>query len=285
MVWDGSLDIQIFASSECVLGEGIYFDEEDRYIYWVDIIKSIIYRKNIESSDSSYEVFSSGASPSAVLSVSEGIVKFLDKTGICLLDTKSKKTTSLYKTPYNDAQGYRANDATVLKDSSILYGTMYQEPNERKCSLYRVSLGGVDELKDLSFNIPNTFIELENEILISDSLEQRVFSIGKNFDQKIVKKLWKDFSGSCHTPDGGCSDKHGNVYISMWDGYCVCVLDNNGKEINRINLPVPRPTNCVLVEERWLYITSAREGLTEEQLERYPLSGNVFVFDIGREDG
>lgn len=264
------------------MGEGIYFDEENRYIYWVDIVQSVICRKSIESSDCSYETFAYGESPSAVLSVSEGVIKFLDKTGVCLLDTKSEKIISLYKTPNNQAQGYRANDATILKDDSILYGIMYQEPSEKECSLYRISAGRVDELKGLTFNIPNTFIELENEILISDSLKQCVYSIGKNFDKKIVKILWKDFSDSCYTPDGGCRDKHGNIYISMWDGYCVLILDNNGDEINRIRLPVPRPTNCVLVDERWLYVTSAREGLTERQLEKYPLSGNVFVVDIGR---
>lgn len=278
------MDIQVFASSECILGEGIYFDAENRYLYWVDITESVIYRKNIDGSDNSHEAFSTGASPSAVLSVSESDVVFLDKTGVCLLNINSKEITSLYKTPYTDAQGYRANDATILSDGSILYGTMYKKPSERKSSLYRVLSGSVEELKDLSFNIPNTFIELENEILISDSLEQCIYSIGKNFNQKIVKKLWKDFSDSCHTPDGGCSDKNENIYIAMWDGFCVNVFDKNGKQINKIKLPVPRPTNCVLVEGRMLYVTTAREGLTELQLRKYPLSGNVFVFDIGRGD-
>lgn len=276
------MNISVFAACACTLGEGIYFDELRRYIYWVDIVESNIYRKSVDGFDGKYETFSAGNLPSAILTVSDDVVTYLDKTGICILNVKMQNISSLSKTPYVEQEGYRGNDATVLDDGSILYGTMYQYPQKKESALYRLVSGNVNELKGISFGIPNTFIELDNEILVSDSLEKRVYSISKNFDVKIEKNLWKDFSTSDCTPDGGCADKHGNIYISMWDGFCVCVLDRDGNEKYRVDLPVPRPTNCTLVDERWLYVTTAREGLTDELLRKYPLSGSVFVIDMGK---
>ena len=282
MVWGVDLDINVFAPSQCDLGEGIYFDEKSRYIYWVDISKSILLRKSVSEQASVYESFFVGNSPSAILSVENDVVTFLNKVGVCSFDIENNKISSLYKTPYVNCKGFRGNDATVLRDSSILYGTMYHRPEENSGCLYRVKSGEVIELEGMSFNIPNTFIELDNKVLISDSLEQRIYSFFEDSIGEFHKTLWKDFSSYAFTPDGGCTDRYGNIYISMWDGFCVGVFDSNGNEKYRIKLPVPRPTNCTIVDERWLYVTTAREGLADDLLMKYPLSGDVFVIDMGK---
>ncbi|QYK10444.1 SMP-30/gluconolactonase/LRE family protein [Shewanella mangrovisoli] len=274
------MNIKVFSSSVCTLGEGIYFDKVERELYWLDIVESKIYRKKINDLSDEYEVFSIGTMPSTVLSVESGVITFLDKIGICAYDTASNKLFTLYKTPYPDAKGYRGNDATILNDGTALFGTMYRNPNEKKGNLYHLTSHGVFEIEDVYFSIPNTFIELDNAILISDSFEQRIYSVSKNFKSKVIKALWKDYSEEMFTPDGGCVDIYGNIYISMWDGFCVSVFDNTAKQKYKIELPVPRPTNCVLVDERWLYVTTARDGLSEEQIRQYPLSGKVFVIDL-----
>ena len=281
MEWGVNLINKVFAPTSCILGEGIYFDESSRHIYWVDIINSIIYRKNVDLLNDSYDFFSIGSMPSAVLSVEDEIITFVDRFGIGHFDLNTHVTELLYETPYTESSGFRANDAVKLQDGSMLYGTMYFKPGDKSGKLYKLESGKVNEIEDLSFSIPNTFIELEENILISDSLEQRVYSLNKDFKNKIVKTLWKDFSDEHYTPDGGCVDRNGNIYISMWDGFCVRVFDKDARPKYKIELPVPRPTNCILVDERWLYVTSAREGMSEESLNLYPSSGNVFVVDLG----
>jgi sugar lactone lactonase YvrE len=46
-----------------------------------------------------------------------------------------------------------------------------------------------------------------------------------------------------------------------------------------LELPVPRPCGCIFGGEKLdtLYITTARETLTPEQIAKYPLSGSVFA--------
>jgi sugar lactone lactonase YvrE len=268
-----------FCRSSCTLGEGIYFDTFKRDIYWVDIIESKLYRKNIDSLDKPHECYSVGIMPSAIVSVENNVVTFIDKIGINLFDIGRNVLKYKIKTPY--AIDFRANDAVKLNDGSILYGTMCLEPETKAGFIYLMNIHGNIKLEELNFNIPNTFVERENDILISDSLEKKVYSISNLFSEKVKKVIWKDLSDKEYAPDGGCTDKLGNIYISMWDGFCVSVFDPLGIVKYQIELPVPRPTNCILVDERWLYVTSAREGLSDELLRAYPLSGDVLIVDLG----
>lgn len=268
-----------FCQSSCTLGEGIYFDSSKRYIYWVDIIESKIFRKSIDNLDEPHECYSAGVMPSAIVSVEDNIVSFIDKVGLNLLNLESNVLQNKIKTPYSI--GFRANDGIKLNDGSILYGTMCLEPETKAGFIYLINGHGNIKLEGLSFNIPNTFIERENDILISDSLKKKIYSISNVFSEKLKKVIWKDLSNKEYSPDGGCTDKFGNVYISMWDGFCISVFDPLGILKYQIELPVPRPTNCVLVDQRWLYVTSAREGLSDELLRAYPLSGAVLLVDIG----
>ncbi len=93
--------------------------------------------------------------------------------------------------------------------------------------------------------------------------------------------MWKDFSNEEYTPDGGFLSDRGYVHLALWDGAAILVLNQNGEEVNKIKLPVLRPTNCSIYKNRWLYVTSASDDMTNEQLELYPLSGKTLVVDLG----
>ena len=69
--------------------------------------------------------------------------------------------------------------------------------------------------------------------------------------------------------------------ISLWDDSSIGVFSKKGELLQRIDLPVKRPTNCKFdLSQNQLWITSAYEGLTNKQLLKYPLSGDTFVFDV-----
>ena len=48
-------------------------------------------------------------------------------------------------------------------------------------------------------------------------------------------------------------------------------------------MPLPQPTSCIFGgrELDVLYITTSRQNMTPEQLQRYPLSGSVFAVRPG----
>ncbi|WP_417698672.1 SMP-30/gluconolactonase/LRE family protein, partial [Psychromonas sp.] len=137
---------------------------------------------------------------------------------------------------------------------------------------------------EVGIHIPNTFIPFQNRLYLSDSLLQRTYVLDLSQENGLSEEalvLWKDFSDCAYTPDGGCISKRGYLHIALWDGSAIGVFDKDGSTMQHIVLPVLKPTNCTLLDNRWLYVTSAREGMTGEQLGVYPLSGKTLVVDLG----
>ena len=63
--------------------------------------------------------------------------------------------------------------------------------------------------------------------------------------------------------------------------YAIAVFDKDGTLLSRLTLPVIRPTNCKFDKiSSQLWITSASEGLSKEQMSLYPASGNTLVYDL-----
>jgi len=80
-------------------------------------------------------------------------------------------------------------------------------------------------------------------------------------------------------PDGMTSDTDGNLWIAMWAGAQITKWNpNTGKLLEQIPLPAFQTSSCVFGGEDMneLYVTSARKGMSEENLKKYPLSGGLF---------
>jgi sugar lactone lactonase YvrE len=80
-------------------------------------------------------------------------------------------------------------------------------------------------------------------------------------------------------PDGMTSDTRGNLWIAMWGGAQVTIWNpNTGRLLEQIPVPELNASSCVFggrhLDE--LHVTSARKGLDEAALRRYPLTGGLF---------
>jgi len=80
-------------------------------------------------------------------------------------------------------------------------------------------------------------------------------------------------------PDGMTIDNEGMLWIACWEGACVTRWNpDTGEILSTIVVPAYKVT-CVTFggeEGNTLYITTARINLSNEILERYPLSGSLF---------
>jgi sugar lactone lactonase YvrE len=92
-----------------------------------------------------------------------------------------------------------------------------------------------------------------------------------------------DFSDRDETPDGLAVDADGNIWLAVWDGWAIHVYDPGGHELERVELPVQRPSCVVFGGERLdrLYVSTARENLDEDQLAGQPAAGELLVLDPG----
>ena len=213
------------------------------------------------------------------------LVYLATRSGIISYSLFSKDICQISRTPRQYAlEIYRSNDGVKLGDKLYMYGVMRDKPIKNDGALI-VSKDGMSKIVCTDISIPNTFIKFPNtfSLLIAVSFDGVVYKMtfNKTWSSIVSKVKWFDLSHTNTTPDGGCISSDGRIFISIWDGFKVVELDLNGKLIQEFKVPVPRPTNCALdVLERQLFVTSAYEGLTEHDRQRYPLSGSIITLDI-----
>ncbi|MFY8298537.1 SMP-30/gluconolactonase/LRE family protein [Pseudoalteromonas sp. SS15] len=274
------MDSVFYSKKLCELGEGIFYDSIGGNILWLDIINSTLFIKRIDKSDNVMR-FNLDLNPSTIFKVELPHVYFSDAKGIAVFNTDSQQTKRLYALGENISDGLdmRTNDGAML-DGKYLFGTMFKDPSKGKGKLFLYDPNNSKLLSSVAnISIPNTFIELDDELLISDSQEQKVYAYNKRslFSER---RVWADFSDTNMTPDGGCLSIDGKVFIAMWGGACVKCFDLKGNELHEINVPALQPTNCVISDSE-LYVTTARDGLSDDELVTYPLSGALFRFQLG----
>jgi sugar lactone lactonase YvrE len=271
------MNIETLDTPEAILGEGIFFDESSFTLFWVDIIGNKIFQFSTHKQEL-IEIFDVPLNPSSILDVESNKVIFTNNKGVASLDLGDRKIKQLSKLPHDSCM-YRSNDGVKLSDGSYIFGTMGFKPDDKVGNIYKGKSVTSLEPVQLGIHIPNTFIELKDELLISDSYKQLIYSISKDLQTK--PRVWANFSNESFTPDGGIITKDQRIFITMWGGSRILELSNAGEIIQSIALPVLQPTNCVIANDNYIYITSAKEGLNDFQLANFPLSGKTFRFYLG----
>jgi sugar lactone lactonase YvrE len=84
-------------------------------------------------------------------------------------------------------------------------------------------------------------------------------------------------------PDGLCVDSEGALWVAVWGGYEVRRYAKDGEQIARVRIDTAQPSCCTIGGENGttLYITTAREDMTPEQLERESNAGRLLCVDVG----
>jgi sugar lactone lactonase YvrE len=101
-------------------------------------------------------------------------------------------------------------------------------------------------------------------------------SDGTIANRRVFANIDKDSGGF---PDGMTVDSDGYVWSNVVGLGEIHRFDPQGKLERIIKLPVPRATDCTFggPDLKTLYITTARETMTADQLSAAPLSGSLFA--------
>lgn len=263
------------------LGEGLYIDTVNNYLYWVDISKNFLFF----GKPFAIKTLKLQKKITSVLYVDYDLVYLVSSIGIITLNTSSGSMSLIDKTPYEySSDEFRSNDGVRIYDNFYIYGVMNKEI--RTPGAIIISKNNNSYIVDNDIYIPNTFIKIPgNNILISDSFKKKIYKFQFTNDWKKLqnKSVWLDLSQENFTPDGGCISSKGKIYVALWDGFAVLELNIKGDIIQKLEIPVPKPTNCALdsTEEK-LYVSSAYEGLSKSMRAKYPLSGSVIEIDLRR---
>jgi sugar lactone lactonase YvrE len=84
-------------------------------------------------------------------------------------------------------------------------------------------------------------------------------------------------------PDGMTVDAEGFLWLAHFDGWRVTRRDPEGRVERTLELPVAQVTSLAFggPELERLFVTTAREGLSDDALRAQPLAGGLFELEPG----
>lgn len=265
----------VYNTIQTNLGEGLFTIREENEIFWLDINTKELFYSYADGNFADIKRLTLEQTPSCIFDKDGDELLLLDAEGIKVLNLQTSKLQSIEKIPHN-TELFRGNDGVKLADGTLLFGSMARNPSENSGKIYHYKNSELVTI-DL-IGIPNTFIELEDSVLISDSLTQKIYKYNK---ETYSKTMWADFSQTTMTPDGGALSDDGYIYVCFWGGACILKLDQIGSIISKFEIPALQPTNCKFISSNELIVTTATEGMTKEQICQYPKSGMTLKVTVG----
>ncbi len=308
-------DAKLALDARAVLGEGPVWDQEEGFLYWVDIIPGQIHWFHPES----------GKDESVTLEKTVGAVALRAKGGLIaalsdgfyLVDMnmdrnrnrdkdrdrdidkdkdKGKDKPSFHVStvclPGDILPGQRFNDGKCDPAGRFWAGTMQKEPLNPRCALYRLEsdgkcisiVQGIGCSNGLAWSSDNkTMYYIDTATRCMDAFDYDIDMGRVSNRQRIVDftspaAITPDSPLAGH-PDGMTIDAEGMLWVAEWRGYKVSRWNpSTGRKIGEVILPVSKVTSCTFggPELTDLYITTASTELSPSEKAAEPLSGGIF---------
>lgn len=186
--------------------------------------------------------------------------------------------------PHPNQPDVRLNDAKADALGRIWAGSMHNlDQNRADGQLTRLDPSGSFTVAEKGIHIANgpCISDDGTRMLHTDTWLDTVYSYAVAADGTLSgKKEWHRFGGEWGSPDGMTMDADGNVWIAFWGGACIRQFTPDGQLLRKVDVPALQITSMAFGGDdlQTMVITSARQGLNEEQLKQYPASGSVFVW-------
>jgi L-arabinonolactonase len=273
------------------LGECVLWHDEQQAIWWTDIQESKLYQYDFHNQDLKVH-----SMPERVASFgfteNDDVLVCAFASGFALYNVRTQTTTRL--DPQNKcAPGLRFNDGRVDRQGRFWAGTMVEDAEQLgKASGHLYCLAGTDCRDVLSgIGISNSLCWSPDSrtLYFADSTTHCInaYPFDAHTNTLGTPTLFSKTTPP-YEPDGSTVDADGYLWNALWGGgkvrrYCP---ENNpegnpqGTLAEEINLPVSQPT-CVAFGGRdlnLLLVTSAKVGISPEQLQKEPQAGNLLIY-------
>lgn len=273
-------DARLVVDAQDRLGECALWEEQSGTFWWTDIEGRDISCLRADGSVREWTLPQRVGSFAFCAGSTTKLLLGLD-VGIAVLDTADGSLSEILPVEA-DQPSTRINDGRCDRQGRFVFG-MFNPKEEAIGGLYRVH-------PDLRVErLPLPAIAVANSICFSpdgrtmyygDSPTRTIWSLDYHADGRLgTPRVFVRLRDDEGFPDGSCIDAEGGLWNAQWEGRCVVRYGSDGRETDRIALPVSRVT-CPAFGGPGLdtlYVTSARGGLSKERLREEPHAGGVFT--------
>lgn len=266
-----------------VLGESAVWDWRNDLLTWVDIEAGAIQTFDPDRGD--VNTYRMPERVGAVALRQRGGYVLALASGFAFYNAATRQLQRL-GAPADIAGTDRLNDARCDHQGRFWAGAMNEPGTACSAKLYRLD-------PDLTCHVMREEIATSNGICFGPEGESFYFADSPS------RTMWKfvldpesgelgkgalvtDTYAPSAVPDGSTVDSEGCIWNAVWNDWSVQRLSPDGRLLQRIDLPVQKPTSCALggPDFRTLYITSAIWDLTPEEHAAQPYAGSLFAIKV-----
>ncbi len=266
------------------LGESPLWDFDQQLLYWVDILGQKIHSwdpilKKLMTYPLSEKV------TSIALRKGGGLIATSFK-GFMQFDFTTKNLTPIVLVE-KDLPNNRFNDGKCDRSGRFWAGTMDKVHWEKPTgSLYYLKSNGTAVVSQKNAVCLNGIAwSLDNQTMyVIESFLYTIFAYDFDLQSGILsnKRPFISFSPEEKGfPDGMTVDSEGYIWCAIGVLGKILRIDPQGQITQTFSFPVPGITSCIFggKDLQTLYVTSSRENMSDLDMQKYPLSGNIFSLE------
>lgn len=266
------------------LGEGALWHPIEQKLYWVDIEGRALH---IYDPTTGKDIqFPTVERISTVVPIIGGNVLVALQNGIYEMDVKTGFLTFITNPIENP--DIRFNDGKCDPAGRFWVGTKSTDNTKPQAELYRLDHDkSIHPILNKILNSNGiTWSADKKTMYYIDTPTLAVEAFDYDNDSGNVKngRLIIHIPSGCGFPDGMTIDCEGNLWVALWGAGAVAKYNPvNGELLQTIKVPAPNTSSCAFggKDLKTLYITTARNGLSEDELRQFPLSGDLFMANPG----
>jgi sugar lactone lactonase YvrE len=270
---------------DAILGEGPVWDAVNQQLFWIDIKSKKVFRYDPVLHQHKSWLLDQMVG-CIVLTSDENIVCALqDKLVQLNTSTGEQRLLAPIEAGLPDN---RCNDGKADAAGRFWVGTLHMPGEKGKAGLYSVDkdfritkvVPGLGMSNGLGWSPDN------RTMYLIDTPEKHVLKFDFSLSEGTLanKQVALNLNDEEGSPDGMCIDASGNLWIAFYGGKKVaCYNPTTGEQLAEISVPAVNVTCCTFggTELDTMFITTAKEGLSEEDLKDYPDSGSLFTAKPG----
>lgn len=271
----------VYAASN-VLGESAIWHAASGRLLWIDLYVPRLFCLNPVLGKTIVSEIKLRAPLGAIVATTNpDILMITHADGISSLSLRDG-TTKLFAHPEGQRDAVIYNDCKIDRWGRLWAGTSHEKEKEARGALWCVLSDGSSYLGDTGFAISNgPAFSLDGETMyFNDSLGQKTFAyyIAPHDHYPRNRRVLVEYSSDEGLPDGLTVDSEDCLWVAHWGGSRITRLTPQGERIERFAVPAPNVTTVGFGGQdlSTLYVTTARDGLNEDQLLEFPQSGDLF---------
>lgn len=264
-----------------ILGESPLWDERAACLWWVDIRRPALRRLDAQGAVRSWDL---PALVGSIALVGDGRLLVALPRQLALFDPRDGRLEAFVEPPPMP-EGHRFNDGRCDRQGRFWVGSMHNLTRAPEGVLFCLEGRALRPVRT-GICIPNSlaFAPDGRTMYFADSLRYALYA----YDYDTARGVPGNERVLATTtppgfPDGSTVDAEGFLWNAEFNAGRLVRYAPDGCIDRVVPTPVPRPTCCAFGGPRLdvLYVTTASQHMSPEELEAQPLAGALLALDVG----